>query len=119
MSGNPFGLEVVGASGGSAPVINIAPRKDLYGRRMVREGKDGSRTYAIVVDSHFESEEGGSHPRTWVIVAEEEKTHLPLVWIIPCYTALTDWDSGTRHDAVYRFVSADASAEDLSIVGGR
>lgn len=97
----------------SAQPIVFSPRKDLYGRRVVMEAH-GSRRYGIVVDSHFESEEGPHHPRTLILVVEDEETHLPLVWEVPAVKHPRDWE---KHNFRIRFQPLDTDANDLSALG--
>lgn len=99
-------------NGGGAPIV-IAPRKDLYGRRVVLE-RGGRRRYGIVVDSHFEDEQGPGHQRKLILVVEDEETHLPLMWEVPNAAEPRDWE---RFDHRVRFLAHDTSAEDLSSLG--
>ena len=96
-----------------APPIVVATRKDLYGRRVVFETA-GKRRYGIVVDSHFESEEGPHHQRTLILVVEDEETHLPLMWEVPSAKTPKDWEGKNYR---VRFLPHDTSSEDVQALG--
>lgn len=97
---------------GAAPIV-IAPRKDLYGRRVVLESGT-KRRYGIVVDSHFEDEQGPGHQRRLILVVEDEETHLPLMWEVPNASTPQEWD---RFDHRVRFLAHDTSSDDLAALG--
>jgi hypothetical protein len=98
--------------GGGGSIV-IAPRKDLYGRRVVLE-QGTKRRYGIVVDSHFEDEQGPGHQRRLILVVEDEETHLPLMWEVPNAAVPADWD---RFDHRVRFLAHDTSNDDLAALG--
>lgn len=97
---------------GPTPIV-FSPRKDLYGRRVAYEA-NGKRRYGIVIDSHFESEEGPHHPRTLILVVEDEETHLPLMWEVPAAKTPKDWESKNYR---VRFQPLDTDHSDLSALG--